>query len=1163
MQKNIYRKAESKCMCFGKILLIMKLSLIFLFIGLQVSASNYAQNKISLKVENISLPEVFEKIEKQSPYRFYFSSDVLPKRYFTSIRAENASLDEVMNKILKGANLSWQVLPGNKIVVVANTDIGPIANPSLRKTITGIVSDNNGVPLDNVSVAIKGTGTGITTSETGRFSINANGGDILVFSRVGYETQEVKVSNQENLEIVLLPAKNILEDVVVVGYGKQKKISSVSAISSIKGEELQFPGRNLSTNLQGQVPGIISFQRSGEPGYDNATFWIRGISTFNGVKNPLVLVDGVPRSFNDIDPNEIETFNILKDASATAVFGAEGANGVILVTTKRGRSQKTQIVYRGEASYLTPLRMPEFLGAVDYLTLYNEAVTNQGQPPVFSESLIEKYRTGLDPDLYPSVNWVDELLRDHTANTRHNLSFRGGTNSVRYFVSGAFYNESGLFKNNALSNYNSNIDLKRYNLRSNIDMDVTKTTLLRVDISTQYLETNYPRAGTGRILVTALAAPPYLYPAVYSDGKIADHPRWSGNRSNPYNLLNHSGYTNEYRTAIQSRVDLEQKLDFITQGLYAKLSTSYDYDGFYSIYAAKTYNSYTAKGRDINGDIIYNQVQSGVGDVVADGQRLTSEKRLYHEASLNYARTFNGLHDVTGMALVYRKDRQPVDQMLSEIQRLPYRKMAYVGRVTYSYDRRYSIEANIGITGSENFTKEHRWGYFPAVGAAWTISNEKFFPKSFETFISSLKLRGSYGLTGNDQIGDVGSNRFLYRGGFNSGTGVGFGYTVGGVQQESGGLIEDRFSFRNISWEKEVKQNYGIDLSLFDYSLNIVADYFRNYRYDILLQRQTVSGVAGFRQSPYQNFGKVTNRGVDASVVYRQKIGSNSTVSLRGNFTYAHNKILEIDEVTPMETWMAQTGNRLNMNYVWVADRLFEESDFDISSDGSGAKTYTLKPSVADQNYFNTGLMPGDIKYKDMNNDGVVNQFDRTMYIGNPYAPEIVYGFGVGYEYAGLSINAFFTGVAKTDVVLGGDNDPYSQQYRPAGNAPGFFPFYFGVDESSLRTMALNRWTESKASQDVLYPRLRPGTFYNNSAPSTWWMRDGSFLRLKTVEIGYMLPQKLIKRLTLSGAKIYMLGYNLLTFDAIKYWDPEMGNANGGMSYPQSRSFTAGIEISF
>jgi TonB-linked SusC/RagA family outer membrane protein len=713
-------------------------------------------------------------------------------------------------------------------------------------------------------------------------------------------------------------------------------------------------------------------------------------------------------------------------------------------------------------------------------------------------------------------------------------------------VSGAYYKESGLFNSNALSQYNSNIDLTRYNLRSNIDLDVTSTTLLRVDISGQYLATNYPGTGTSTILQLATTAPPYLFPPVYSDGTVADHPRPSNNRVNPYNLLTNSGYTNEFRSNIQSRIDLEQKLDVLTKGLMAKVSASYDYSGQYTVSTGKSFNSYFATGRNADGTLKYQQIKTGTGNVFDNGTSLAATKNTYLEASLNYARMFNNVHDVTGLLLTYRKESQPSSQ------RLPYRKQAYVARVTYAYDRRYSVELNTGITGSENFSQDFRYGVFPAAGVSWFASHEHFYPQALKNVVSTLKFRASYGISGNDQLIDPATGqviRFPYRGTFASGPGTSLGYTGGGNAGPSyGGLIEGRFSFPSLTWEKEKKKNLGIDLGLFGDKLNITADYFDNYRYDILVLRQTVSGATGFRQNPAQNYGIVTNHGIDGSATYQQKIGK-STIGFRGNFTFARNKIIQIDEIPQPYSWMNQTGNRLNMNNLFVADRLFTEADFDITTNPvDGSKMYNLQSKYAPQTYFGP-VLPGDIKYQNISGSGTINQYDQTRYIGNPSTPEITYGFGFSYSYKGFSVNAFFAGIANCSTVLGGSNPQ------------GFFPFNYSVDEASLRTIAQNRWTAANPSQNVLFPRIRTTGFPNNTAASTWWLRDASFLRLKNVEIGYEFPKEMIQKLKINRLKLYALGYNLLTWDHIKYWDPEQGNANAGLNYPQSRTFTFGMEV--
>jgi len=1133
-----------------KTLRYMKITAILLLTtSLMASARGFGQ--LTLSEKNAPLEQVFKEIKKQSGYVFFYKSDVLKDTRRVTISVHNASVEEVLNKVLANQQLGYSI--EQKTITVIKKTPAPVSLRTPKRqvadtfTIKGVITNTeDNTPIEGVSIVNKNTGFGTQTNKDGRFSIKVVLGNKLLITHVNYEAITYDVNNSDDV-FIKLAQKSITEntEVVVVGFAKQKKTSLVSSVSTVSGDELSFGGRNLSNNLQGKVSGLISFQRSGEPGYDNATFWIRGISTTNGVQNPLVLVDGVPRSFNDVDPNEIATFTVLKDAAATAPYGTEGANGVILVTTKRGRIQKTEINYQGEYSTLTPLRMPMFLGSADYLSAYNEALANEGKPPVFDQSLIDKYASGIDPDLYPSTDWLQALLKKHTYNTRHTINFRGGTSKARYFVSGAYYKESGLFNSNPLAQYNSNIDLKRYNLRSNVDLDVTSTTLLRVDLSGQYLATNYPGVGTGTILQLATTAPPYLFPAIYSNGFIADHPRPSNNRVNPYNLLANSGYTNEFRSNIQSRVDLEQKLDVLTKGLMAKVSVSYDYSGQYNVSSTTSFNSYFATGRNPDGSLKFTQIKTGTGNVADNGTALSATKNTYLEGSLNYARMFNQVHDVTGLLLTYRKESQPSSQ------RLPYRKQAYVGRVTYAYDRRYSLELNAGITGSENFAKDYRFGTFPAAGVSWYVSNEHFYPEALKKILSSLKFRASYGISGNDQLIDPVTGaviRFPYRGTFGSATGTSFGYTAGGTTSPSySGLIEGRFSFPSITWEKEKKKNFGVDMGLFGNRLNITADYFDNYRYDILVLRNTVSGATGFRSNPAQNYGIVTNKGIDGSITYQQRLGK-SSVGFRGNFTFARNRIIQVDEIPQLYPWMSQTDNRLNMNNIFVADRLFEDADFDITTNANGTKTYALKAKLPTQTYFGA-VLPGDIKYKDLNGDGIINQNDQTRYVGNPSTPEITYGFGLSYDYQGFSVNAFFAGIANTSTVLGGSNPQ------------GFFPFTFGVDESSLRTIASDRWTAANPGQDVLFPRIRTATFPNNQAASTWWLRDGSFLRLKNVEIGYELPQSLIKNLKIRRLKAYALGYNLLTWDHIKYWDPEQGNANAGLNYPQSRTFTFGLEI--
>lgn len=1012
---------------------------------------------------------------------------------------------------------------------------------------TGLVTDENGEPMIGVQISIEGTTTGVITDVNGNFMIKAKKGEILVFTYVGYMDQKINYKGEKILAIKMLPSTEMLEDVVVIGYGKQKKNSVVSSVNSIGVKELAVSSsRNLTNNLAGQIPGLIAVQRSGEPGYDNSEFWIRGISSFKGGTNPLVLVDGVPREMQDIETDEIESFTLLKDAAATAVYGAEGANGVILITSKRGSAQKPKFTFRAETTMLTPTRLPEFMNSEGTLNLYNEALFNDngaGYTPYKTAEEIAKYASHQDLDLYPDTDWIDGMLRDHTYNMRYTLGIRGGTERARYFVSGAYYKENGIFKNLTTDDYDNNIGLERYNLRSNIDFDATKTTLIKVDISGQYLLTNYPGVGTSSIFRGMCMTPPFLMPMVYSDGTAAGHPRHSGNRVNPYNQLVNSGYTKEWRTSIQSKVEINQKLDFVTKGLSWKAAISFDGDMSYIRKRTKNLATYRATGRDENGGLTFEKLEDGTSNLSDATITNSSDKKIYFETSLNYSRTFAQKHDVGAMFLYMQKETQKHDVAL------PYRKQGLVGRVTYGYDGRYFIEGNFGYTGSEAFAAGHRFGFFPAVGLAWYISNEPYYPEALKSYVSKLKLRVSVGRTGND---DTGSDRFLYRGTmvtdkipwYNT------GYNNNGSANRENygtGLVEGLFSAPYLSWEIEDKQNYGIDLGLFDNRVDIQVDYFKSRRKSILLQRSTVSNITGFQKMPWQNFGIVDNHGVDASITFNQQIGE-VKLSARGNFTFARNEIIEYDQAPQNYAWMEKKGTRLRSWGLYIADGLYTDNDFNITGD-PGNPTYTLKPGVPSG--LTGGVKPGDIKYKDLNGDGKIDSYDKMEDVGNPSVPEIVYGFGFNAEWKGFYAGVFFQGSGNTSTVLGADNPE------------AFFPFKFSIDETSVRNVVTDRWTQENPSQNVMFPRLHSTNFENNTAASTWWLRNASFLRFKNIEFGYNFPQKMIKNLRLEALRIYFQGNNICVWDHIKMWDPEQGNSNGGFPYPLNRTFTLGVDFTF
>ena len=678
-------------------------------------------------------------------------------------------------------------------------------------TVTGLLTESTGDPIIGATVKITGKKGGVVTDLDGRYTIQVKDGDELVFSYIGFETERRKVKKgQATINIQMQQSSSSLEDVVVVGYGQQKKESVVSSISMISGDDLHVSNRSLNNSLAGKVSGLLAVQRSGEPGWDDAKFWIRGVSSYAGGTDPLVIVDGVPRKMNDIDVEEIESFSVLKDAAATAVYGAEGANGVVLITSKRGKSQKTVINMSAEYGVSTPIRVPKLLDSYNYLSLFNEASWNdKGNPTLgfvspISDEVLEMYRNGVDPDLYPNADWMS-MLRDNTHNQRYTINFRGGSDKVRFFVSGAYYTEDGIYNKNKSAVFDSNVKFDRYNLRSNIDFDLSRTTRMAVDMSGQYINRVAPQKTASAIFSGMTLTPVHLIPMIYSDGTAAEHPDSdnSGLRQNPYNFLYFSGYSKSWNVLFQTKVTLDQKLDFITKGLSVKGTVSFDGKSGRYINRSMSPNSFYATGRDADGKLIFTQRNAGSAlsnpSAASDG----GEKKIYLEAALNYKRLFSEKHDVTGLLLYNQRETQL--QNAGGLSLLPYRKQSVVARGAYSYDSRYSIEASFGMTGSENFAAGHRWGIFPAVGGAWFVSHEKFW-KPIQRVVNKFKLRASIGVTGND---DIGYGRFPYLESMNTGAGginLGIsGVSNGGGQNWMGGLAEAQAAAIALQWEKEQK----------------------------------------------------------------------------------------------------------------------------------------------------------------------------------------------------------------------------------------------------------------------------------------------------------------------------------------------------------------------
>lgn len=1103
------------------------------------------QVNFTVKMNNKTIRDVFSYIEKNSEFIFIYQGIKIDLDRKVSINLSNQPVQTILHEIFAGTNDTYSI-KGRQVIVKkapAKEEAGVVSTNQKKKAVVGLLTDADGNPVIGATVSVKGTTNGVITDIDGKYTLNnVNEGDVIEYRFIGCNTEEKVYKGEKNINIRMMEASVGLDDVVVIGYGQQKKESVVASINTISSKELSMPTRSLANNLAGQIAGVLAVQRSGEPGKDNSEFWIRGISSFAGGTSPLVLVDGIPRNMNDVTVDEIESFTVLKDASATAVYGAEGANGVVLVTTKRGSAQKPTLDIRAEFSVAKPTRMPKLLGSYDYLSLYNEAVwETQGNPTNFAapypNDKLELYRTGADPDLYPDTDFLS-LLQDNTLNERITLNLRGGSERVKYFVSGAFYHENGIFNSKAIDKYDANIGLDRYNIRSNVDIAVTKTTDMSIDMSGQYTNSSYPGKSTDEIFNSMFEFAPHIFPLRFSDGKFSEPSNYNGETGNPYNKLNESGYQKQWSAYIQSKITLNQKLDFITKGLSVRLTGSFDADYWSSTSRSKTPTSYRVQ-LDKNGEKEYLLVNEG-SPVLSDhgGGGTGGTKRIYLEGSLNYKRVFNDLHDVSGLLLYMQKESQ------TQGSGLPYKKQSVVARASYGYDNRYMAEGSFGLTGSENFAEGYRYGIFPAVGLAWYISNEKFM-KGTEDFINKLKMRVSYGLTGNDNIGGT---RFPYRGSLQTGgSGYNFGFNVGAnggaVNSPGAGIHENLFAAPYLSWEVEEKKNIGLDLGLFAGRVDLAIDFFKNDRQDILMQRKTVSTFAGFRTSPWQNFGKMSNKGVDGNIIIKQNI-RNVSLSFRGNVTYARNKIIEFDEVAPRYEYQRNTGQRLKQPSMYIAEGLYTDNDFNITVDpADGRKTYTLKEGLPKPS---AGVAPGDIKYRDLSEDGKIDSYDMTYdHDFHPENPEWVYGFGLNAEYKGFYTGIFFQGVANASI-----------------NLNGISPFQRGQTTSARA--GLTYWSSrDPENHNVLHPRLHDTEFQHNNFTSSWWFRNGNFIRLKNLEFGYIFDSKKLAKLAMKNARIYVQGNNIAVWDDIKMWDPELGAAGAGVRYPINMTWTVGIELGF
>ncbi len=1003
-----------------------------------------------------------------------------------------------------------------------------------KRTIKGVVLEaSTGEPIVGATVIVKGTTIASFTDENGMYSINFTANNpVLVASMMGYNSAEVAVGTKTDINFQLEFDAFALEDVVVVASGVQKKESVVGAISNLEVDKLKLPTANLSTSLGGQLAGIVSVQSSGEPG-SSAEFYIRGIATFGANKNPLVLVDGVERSLDLVDVEDIAAFSILKDASATAVYGVRGANGVILIQTKKGEVGKPAINVKYEHGVLSPIKMPDLVDSYDFATHYNEALGQQ----YFNDTALEQYRmSSSDPNrdnnLYPDVNWLDEMFKNQAQNQRLTASVSGGGEIARYYISGAYYNEGSIFMQDEMANYDSSIRYQKTNFRANVDVNLFPTTVLDVSLANIFEQINEPGHAKSDIWYYGFNTSPNAFPAYYTDDN-GDWLAWSGPQQgsghNPYNALYNSGYNEVFKNSTQASVSLKQDLKDIVEGLTARVTYSWDAWNYNNIKRYKEVPQFIAQGRDENGNLILNQAYVGsntLGYETGRGGNGANGNTNYLEAVINYDKTFGEQHNVSAMAMYNHKIKNLVG-VDNNYSSLPYKNQGVAARVTYNYDMRYFVELNAGYNGSENFSPGNRFGLFPAVAAGWMVTNEDFM-QSVSGWLSLLKLKASYGIVGNDQIG--GSRRFIYNPTISTGLD---GYEGMGVNGDynPGGIAVGEVANPNVGWEESEKTNIGIELGFMDNALRLYADFFHEHRSGIFMQRGALPSIAGISTTPWVNVGEMKNQGFDATLEYMQRFGE-VEVTAQGNFTFAENEILNNDEPDWEYTYQNRIGESSGQPFGLIADGLFVD-EADIAS--SPVQTFG-------------SVRPGDIKYRDINGDARIDASDMVP-IGYTSLPEIIYGFGATVAYKGFSLNFLFQGIGNSSIFLGGGT------IRPfeGGN----------VQRSNFNSdLVGNVWTTQDPDPNATYPRMSTVANANNSQTSTFWMRNRAYLRLKNAEISYTLPRSLVSKAKLGSARIYIQGLNLLTFSEFKLWDPENGGGEGA-TYPLNRVFNIGIQLSY
>lgn len=1045
------------------------------------------------------------------------------------------------------------------------------ATQSNKITVSGTVLDKTtNDPLIGVSVVVKGVANaGTITDMDGKFTLKLPYAEApLVFSYLGYQPQEIVPGAKKELTVLLQEDTKALQEVVVVGYTKQRKETMIGSVATITAKDLtQSPTANINNALAGRLPGLIVNQYAGgEPGVDQSELFIRGKATY-GNQSAIVIVDGIERDMSYLAPDEIETFTILKDASATAAYGIRGANGVIVITTKRGKAaEKATVNLKASIGINQPIGFPEYLGSADYATLYNEARLNDAKMTgadisslnLFSQQAIDNFRRakgdnsdglGYDWDYYDFA-FKPGLQEDVS------LSIRGGTDKVRYYVLANYFSQGGNYKYSNAGEYDSQTKFTRYNFRSNIDININRYLSTRLDLGARITDRNAPGTTAGRLMTICATQPPYLPILVEENAHpqneeyIQQNPRGMlyGDNIYRYNLLgelSRTGYLNEKNTYLNGSFAMNLDMEFLTKGLKAEVMFSYDasegrwinrkldtykdgyreypkYATFMPIEGSDAYMAgghYTGAYKTGNKYDIDQTIGNGFSHNASDG-------RTYIQARLDYNRLFSNRHEVTAMLLANRGNRTVNNE-------LAYHSQGITGRFAYYYNQKYLMEFNFGYNGSENFAPGKRYGFFPAGSIGWVVSEEEFMKKA--SWIDFLKVRASYGLVGSDNV----SSRFPYLAFYGGGSGYDFGNNFG---TNVGGTSEGNLANANLTWEKARKLNVGIDFTTLNQRLALTIDAFYEYRFDIITDMNS-DGIMGYpdivgKDAALQNLGEVSNRGVDIELSWNDKIGKDFRYYIRPNLTFSRNRLEYKAEVARKNSWRKETGKRLYENFVYVFDHFVADQEEADRLNKIGYQPWGQ-------------LIPGDVVYKDLDRNGVIDDEDRTA-MGNPRSPELMFGIPFGFQYKNFDFSVLLQGATKSSILLN-------------GAAVFDFPQFEQDKIGRVKKMHLDRWTPETAAT-AKYPALHYGTHDNNkNGNSSLFLYDASYLRLKNVEIGYNVSPKLLRKFHVQQARIYVQGLNLLTFDKLGDVDidPETKSGDGASWYPIQKVFNFGIDITF